>query len=317
MICYPRVVRTWYFATVVAVGMGCQPSTLPPVSGGNYNSGSGSGGPKLMGSGPDASLRVTCSNQDDCFSEAEQACPAGYIVVSHAVRSQDSEGMFGVATHGGATEEGYLVFECKGGGNIKPSWEREREQQEHDKAELADEPRQSPPTSLAGFKLDGPLRVAQTLCVEAEHRWSDAGHGAGQCSGMVTDLELEAGVRVTACGTDDTVCALEVSGRPSADAESYEAWLNALAELKRELSDKYGKPTSLKRKWPEPCRGQGLLDCLSKGDTLVRYRWTWKDGHRISLWLGRDDDQAALRLRYETPEYRERSRTTAKPGDRL
>lgn len=276
-----------------------------------------------MGSGADAALRVSCENQDDCFGKAQEACPAGFDVVTHEATPavyqtvpltwEDEDPLyFGVQAE---PEKGQLVFKCHPREEIATSWQRDKAKREREQQELGGELTVAPPSALAGFILGSTLDSAASLCTNAEHDFQSRGEQKGACSGLPRTLPLTGHVLLRACSKENTLCSVEVVGVPEQVSRA-KAWLDTLAMLKRELVEKYGKPTAIKRVWPSECRGEELLSCLPAGSARLRYEWAWKDGHTIALAMSRWDSQAAILLRYRTPAYKQQ-REVAEMGDSL
>jgi hypothetical protein len=131
-------------------------------------------------------------------------------------------------------------------------------------------------------------------------------------------LSLDANTSLRTCGEPATLCRIEVLGAPaSGDPNEADSWIQGLAVLKKQLEDKYGRPTGLTRTWPEQCRGDALLECLKEKQAYIRYTWSWVGGHRIRLWLGREDSRPILGLRYETSAARKQASGSAQAGDAL
>lgn len=199
---------------------------------------------------------VECVDLVKCNEQAAEVCPDGYETVAIAGREYGRVGK----DHGAIKQ---MQVECVQGATAE--------------AGSASGP---PPTGAAGFLFDSTLESVSETCRGAGHAYTD--RGAIRCSGLPTDLGLDAYATFESCG--DKVCLIRLGVRPGKADDV--TWLRRLSDLRLKLTQKYGSPKAdddamrASCLYPEKCTQLSTLH--------ASYLWTWESGEAIELRVRAD-----------------------------
>jgi hypothetical protein len=130
--------------------------------------------------------------------------------------------------------------------------------------------RKSPPEGAVGFSFGQSPEEAAGVCTQAGHEWTPAHEAHFRCSSTPTAMGLPASSLVQFCS--DGLCAVRVTIRPA--SEDGRVWTNAILEIQKILTQKYGKSDESDNSIPSACRGEKPSPVSLASTTPVDFgRW--------------------------------------------
>jgi hypothetical protein len=148
------------------------------------------------------------------------------------------------------------------------------------------------PDGAAGFIFGAEPAHEQIACEAAGNKWQAAG-ASYKCSGAASPLGVDADVTLSVCA--GKICSISVRHHPTTK------WMTFVGELKDKLEHKYGAPSEADDGVPRYCKGEeAFARCLDAGEFRLRFGWSWPQGQRVALVVGRSNNSstAAVLLEY-------------------
>jgi hypothetical protein len=211
-----------------------------------------------------------------------------------------SLGLGFVLLHGLSARYGYsAVSDCEKIRSSPPA----RFDRDRDDLDLATRrPRRVLPRGALGFTFGLTRKQARQECTSVGMSWSQTPSGY-VCSGTVNDVgDRTASLQLGFC--EDWLCRVELFVRP--DSGNVRGFATLFAELRRELTRRYGDPHEYDVELPQECKPETeFLGCVSKGKAHGVFRWRWPSGHLIRVDLApARDGQPMVHARFVHPSGR-------------
>jgi hypothetical protein len=142
-------------------------------------------------------------------------------------------------------------------------------------------PTSPPPDSGLGFNFGMTKTKAVGVCSQ-RGTWSKH-EGVYNCSKTPEGSFFEGKPVLIFCG--DKLCAVGLA--TVVDAKDYPTWKARYDDMKQVLVGLHGPPTVETTNVDAKCQTDQFVQCMDDGTATVEATWNWKEGHRVSLTMGK------------------------------
>ena len=143
------------------------------------------------------------------------------------------------------------------------------------------EPTSPPPEAALGYTFGLNKQKTISACSQRGD-WSKKGESYG-CSKPLKEALFPGKPVLSFC--DDKLCAVGVA--VVVETPTYEAWNTRFEEMKKALVDLHGAPTVETTTVTDACKNDTFVKCMDDGTANTELTWKWKQGHRVSLTMGK------------------------------
>ncbi len=163
----------------------------------------------------------------------------------------------------------------------EPEPKKEEEKPKPAEPPPSPDPTSPPPDGGLGYTFGESKNKAVGICSQ-RGAWSKKGN-TYVCSKPTEGAIFTGKPVLSFC--DEKLCAVGVA--VVVETGDYEAWKKRWDEMKKILVDLHGPPGVDVTNIDEKCQNEGFSKCLDDGTASAEATWHWKEGHRVSLTMGK------------------------------